>query len=204
MIRVAIVAPHYPEYTLAYARGLAEHCHVVVCVDEGQVAAEYAGRTLPSHERLEIRRMRFKSPLDLVRLLFFVLRRRPSIVHLQEAVGPRRGFFSACLASIASLIAPVVLTVHDPIPHSGNDETAARRLRHLRDYVRSIARIVIVHGDFCAKQYRTVGLSRGQQLVVSAHGTLLHPDPRQVTDRPTTISTIRLLFFGRMEAYKGV
>lgn len=203
-MRVAIVAPHYPEYTLAYARGLADHCDVVVCVDDGQVAAEYAGRTLPSHERLEIRRVRFKTPLDLARIFFFALRRRPAIVHLQEAVGPRRGFFSACIASIASRLATVVLTIHDPVPHSGNDETAARRLRHLRDYVRRLARIVIVHGDFCATQYRTVGPPHGQRLIVSDHGTLLHPDPRQVVDRPRVAARIRLLFFGRMEAYKGV
>jgi hypothetical protein len=57
-MHVTILAPHYPEYTLEYAKSLAKHCRVTVCVDEDQVAAEYEGRPLPAHEHLEINLVR--------------------------------------------------------------------------------------------------------------------------------------------------
>ena len=200
MTRLAIIAPHFPEYALQYARAMSSHCDVLVCVDEGQLASEYEGRDVPRDRVRRLAPMRFKTPLDLLKLLFLVLRHRPSVIHLQEAAGPRRGFFSACVATMMKPFSKIVLTVHDPVHHSGRDEMAARRTARVREFVRRWADIVVVHGAYCFKQYQALGQPNGQKLVASEHGLILEPATVSLNSSPT----LRMYFFGRMEAYKGV
>ncbi|MBL0407685.1 glycosyltransferase family 4 protein [Microvirga aerilata] len=204
MMHVAILAPHFPEYTLEYANSLAKHCRVTVCVDEGQVKAEYGDRPLPWHENLEINLVRFKSLIDLWRISYLIARRRPTIVHFQEAVGPRRGFFNAFIAGMMRPVSHIALTVHDPSPHTGSDEQAARRTARFRNYVRRNANLVIVHGAFCLAEYKNSGPPASQTVVLSEHGLILKPSSKIVDAQRSPHSTLRLLFFGRMEAYKGL
>jgi glycosyltransferase involved in cell wall biosynthesis len=197
--RLAVLAPHFPEYTLRYAREMSAYREVLVCVDEAQMAAEYAGRDFSPGEISKLEKVRFKTPLDLVRILWLILRFRPSVVHVQEAVGPRRGFFNACAVTLMKPIALTVLTVHDPAPHPGRDAIAARAA-WARSYVRRMADLVVVHGRYCAQQYRGLGVPARQTVVISEHGLILEPS----TLAPSKSSRLKLYFFGRMEAYKGL
>lgn len=200
MTRLAIVAPHFPEYAVQYARAMSNCCDVLVCVDEGQLASEYEGRDVPLGRIRKLERLRFKTPLDLLKLLLLIVRYRPSVIHLQEAAGPRRGFFSACVATLMKPFSTIVLTVHDPVHHAGRDEVAARRTARVREFVRRWADIVVVHGAYCARQYQSSAPPSGQRLVTSEHGLILEP----AGISPGTSPTLRMYFFGRMEAYKGV
>jgi glycosyltransferase involved in cell wall biosynthesis len=197
---VAIVAPHFPEYSLQYAAALSRHCEVLVCVDEAQLAAEYSGREIPKRLEKVVRAFRFKTAMDLLRLVRTVARARPDIVHLQEAVGPRRRLFSALLVMVVKRSSKVALTIHDPIPHPGRDGDVARRGVMFRDYVRRRADLVVLHGQYCREQYRLSEPSFDKRLVVSAHGTILSPE-RFETD-PS--DRLKMYFFGRMEEYKGL
>lgn len=198
-MRLALVAPHFPEYALRYAAGMARHGDVLACVDEGQLAAEYEGRAVPTGIGV-IKRNRFRTPGDLIRLLRMIARFKPSVVHLQETAGPRRAFFNLCVAALAKRSSTIVLTVHDPLPHAGRDMAAAWRTAWVGDVVRRLADIVVVHGAYCAGLYRAGAHPTGQLIVSSEHGVILEPP----TARPSLTNPLKLYFFGRMEVYKGV
>ena len=201
-MRLAIIAPHFPEYALRYAEAMAKCGDVLVCVDAGQMADEYAGRTAPAIPGAQVVPVRFKTPADLWRLVRLIRRFRPTVVHLQEAAGPRRGAFLAGIAALVRRSALVVLTVHDPVPHGGRDAGAARRAAWSRNLVRRLADVIVVHGAHCARLLHDSLATerRPPQIVQSEHGLILEPAaPRQPQPGP-----LRLYFFGRMEAYKGV
>jgi glycosyltransferase involved in cell wall biosynthesis len=61
--------------------------------------------------------------------------------------------------------------------------------------------VVVVHGPSCAAQYRRATGDRPQRLLLSTHGLILEPDR---VEPPPVAQPLRLLFFGRMESYKGV
>ncbi len=208
LMRLAIIAPHFPEYALRYAAAMAKCCDVLVCIDAGQMAAEYAGRAAPAVPGGQVAPVMFRTPADLWRLARLVRRFRPDVVHLQEAAGPRRGAFLACIAAMLRRSALIVLTVHDPVPHGGRDAGVARRAAWSRNLVRRLADVLVVHGAHCARLLREDLAARRPevpqpglpQIVQSEHGLILEPS----LVRPPQPGPLRLYFFGRMEAYKGV
>jgi glycosyltransferase involved in cell wall biosynthesis len=199
MTRLAIFAPHFPEYTIEYARHMARFHRVLAIVDAEQLCAEYSGRD-PLIDGIEIlQTSQFRSPGELVAILGALSHFRPEILHLQEAGGPRRAMFNLA-AMLACRNAKTVLTVHDPEPHEGRDETGYRRVRRLNAMVRRRAGVIVLHGAYCADRYRQQHALPRQHLVVSHHGVILAPERHT----PPCGSRLRLIFFGRMEAYKGL
>ena len=199
-MRVAIVAPHFPEYTLRYAAALSQRCDVLVCVDAGQRQEEYAGRDLPA-STAKVFQSRFKTLLDLLRIFREVRAFRPTIVHFQEAAGPRRAIFNAIVAASMRHSASIVLTVHDPLPHEGRDRAVSRRMASVRHYLRRTADIVIVHGAYCERRLAETTPDVHGRVVRSEHGLILEPSLH--ADLPPPMP-LKLYFFGRMEAYKGI
>jgi len=201
MRTVAIVAPHFPEYALQYAAALSRSCKVIVCVDRGQLNAEYEGRETPALSSSgEMITSNFKTPGDLLRLVWIIFRAKADVLHLQEAVGPRRRFFNAVLAAVVKPFGKIALTVHDPAPHPGRDGNEGRRAQFLRDYVRRTSDFVIVHGQYCLDQYIAVDPPARQKVILSAHGGILSPS---IEGRPLD-DPLRMYLFGRMESYKGI
>ncbi len=199
-MRLAIIAPHFPEYALRYAEAMAQRCDVLACVDAGQLASEYEGRRRPELPAGRIEPVRFKTPADLWRLLRLVISFRPDVVHFQEAAGPRRGVFLAAVARILKRSTLIVLTVHDPLPHQGRDIRAAKRAAKPRDYLRRLANVLIAHGAYCADLLRGSARPGTGQVIASEHGVILEP----AEQRPVPPGPLKLYTFGRMEAYKGV
>ena len=198
-MRLAIVAPHFPEYALRYAAAMSRLCDVLVCLDEGQLADECEGRDVDPGAAA-VRPMRFKTPRDALAMLLAIRRFRPDVLHLQEAAGPRRAIFLLCAALLARRSSVVALTVHDPEPHVGRDQAAARRAALPGALVRRLARVVVVHGAWCEAAARRRFVRPSQVVVRSEHGLILEPQ----TVEPPPGAPISLCFFGRMEAYKGV
>jgi glycosyltransferase involved in cell wall biosynthesis len=201
MIRLAIVAPHFPEYALRYASAMARHCEVMVCVDAAQLAEEYVGRGIAVPANADLMTLRFKTAGDVLRLYRALRRFKPTILHFQEAAGPRRAMFNAILARLFRRAACIIVTVHDPTAHAGRDAAAARRTASIAHDLRKLADRIVVHGRFCAGQMATLLPAHSERLLVSEHGLLLEPD-RVVP--PPEPPPLRVYFFGRMETYKGV
>lgn len=123
-----------------------------------------------------------------------VCRFRPDVVHVQDHSDWRLDLVQRLSG------APACLTVHDVVPHLGVRETTNRIQRSVGRRLRREARTVIVHGErlaeLAAEQKWLVDRCR---LAVIPHGVLAAPvAPIPLPERPTP------LFFGRLEAYKGL
>ncbi len=94
---------------------------------------------------------------------------------------------------------PVVLTVHDPRPHTGSDADFVARGLVFRERLRADAAAYHVHGPHCERELRATR-QVDRPLISTAHGAMFIPTPD--TRRPR--EPLSLLFFGRMEAYKGL
>ena len=199
-MKLAIVSPQHSEYTLQYANAMANRCNVLLIIDGAQLSREYEGRDVPLNPALTIHKANFGSPVDLMRAAVTLVRFRPAVVHFQEAAGFRKSIFNTSLAVMMSFLAKVVLTIHDPFPHQGRDAAVAWRSSWFGNVTRRIADIVVTHGTYCADRYREISRPGRQRIVTSTHGVILPPS-REV--EPSG-SPLRLLFFGRMEQYKGV
>ena len=200
-MRLAIIAPHFPEYALRYAASMTPHGDVLVCVDSAQLAQEYAGRPVSLPKGVALTTSPFKSPRDFLTLYRIIRRFKPNILHFQEAAGPRRALFNAALARLLRPSAAIIVTVHDPVAHAGRDLLAARRTVRILTYLRNLSDRIVVHGRFCADQMAALVPSAATCLLTSEHGLILEPDILAAIPEP---SPLRLYFFGRMEAYKGL
>jgi glycosyltransferase involved in cell wall biosynthesis len=199
-MRLFVLAPHYPEYALRYSVAMAEHCEVRACIDGKHFDAEFAGRALPSLASELVTFNRFRTLRDFLGLVLAIRSFRPSIIHMQEAVGLRRGMFTLLVALIFGRSAQTVLTVHDPTSHPGRDRKVGRRSALTRILVRKMAKRIVVHGRACATELARTMPSVSSKIIVSSHGLILEPE------EPTSPrgGKLRILFFGRMEDYKGL
>ena len=134
-------------------------------------------------------------PAQLSRLLAVISAFRPDVVHYQE-VGGRLVPWSVRLLDSQ---VPLVLTVHDPIPHSGVDALRARSSHASRRRMRNRADRIIVHGDRIAANWAATEPAIAGKLNLVPHGVLGDAQPS-----PLPAGEPTFLFFGRIEAYKGL
>lgn len=201
-MRVALACDWFLKYTTAQAAALARAGAEVLllCRDH---PFEFGG---DGEERLDTLRRardagvlvleapgRLGDPAAIPALLLIrrqIGRFRPQIVHVHEHEDPR---------AIGLLPrAPVVMTVHDPVPHPGQP-VPPRPNRWLLDGSRrawlSRARAVVVHSDRLRDE---IELRSHQQCVVIPHGL-------DVSDEPLPPPSLPMVgFFGRLEPYKGL
>lgn len=203
-MRVALISPGFPEYAAELARTLAVE-HDVLFVTERQQYCNELGRdpsaeAWPSNLTLQVvdhEPSIFKSLRNAWALIAAVRDFSPDVLHLQETT---RDY--AFVASVFFRAVPLVVTVHDPTPHSGSD---ARRMkgrfgRYLRAY-RDRADAAIVHGKSLAEDLVGQWPRLTERTHVVPHGVLGVWGAPPAS--PTTGSG-RVLMLGRMEDYKGV
>lgn len=196
--RWLILAPHFPEYSMRFGDAMSDYASVQVLVDRLQVERECP--ELATGEALSgiVDETDFRSPRDLLLIVRSIQRFQPSVVHMHEAVGLRRSAISLIVAILFFWRCRIVLTVHDPDPHSGTDARLAKRVWVAQAVVRWLAHVVLVHGESCKARYKR---RRRQLLVAVNHGVLLGP-PRLLHRQPT--QAVRFVCVGRMEHYKGL
>lgn len=202
--RIAILASHFAEYSRRLAAALSQHTEVLLITESRNDEAECEGLTINANARTLVR-LSFRAdwvlnPLSLRgyrqrrEIIRAIKRFRPDILHVQE----QGDAFTAAVTRRLATDIPVVLTVHDPAPHSGQDSAVARQFAKGLTILRGDARAFHVHGAWCARELRKrVGSSR--PILSTQHGIILTPD-HLLPPHPDA----PYLFFGRMEAYKGV
>lgn len=117
----------------------------------------------------------------------------PDVVHIQDHFDWR-----LLLASMQPGV-PRVLTVHDVEPHEGWVDPRSPMQRVVENLVRRSADVLCVHGDVLVSLVERQPWYRGQPIVSVPMGVLAHGFARQpLPKRPT------VLFFGRLEYYKGL
>lgn len=201
-LRISLISLHYAEYSARLAVELAR-AHEV----ELHLSAYNAGHELSPilKERLSQagvlvhlhrRPVRKAALADGWRLARAILSFRPDVVHAQEAAP-----WTLLVAWMLGVrLHPFALTVHDPRPHSGADMTARQRGRWPTERLRGNADALIVHGDSLVSDLGTILPSSVGRTHSVAHGVLGDFDGMA---GPASADA-GFLFFGRIQAYKGL
>lgn len=197
--RVVVFSPGYAEYAYRFAAGLAENADVLLVVDRGNLARELEGLQIPAPASMQVVSIDFR-PIWKMYLQFPALLRRmwafkPDVVHLQEVTHTVCALVERLWRGRAAL----VLTVHDPEPHSGSDSLLKPSVRKAMADARRLADGVVLHGPACLSRYREL-YGDAKPLLSIPHGAILVPRDHQ---RRASIPG-RVLFFGRVERYKGL
>lgn len=199
-MKIALLSFHFSEYSLALARALSKRHKVLLFLSTPNVMGELGG--LPSDEDgLQIRCLghyTFYKPgcLKNIETIIRKLNRfDPDVIHCQDV---SRDFVTPILPFIRRK--PLVVTIHDSKPHSGDEHRFKLRTRLNRYFLRRAADAAIVHGGLIKQETETLlPWLRGRVHVVP-HGILGAFDQGFQTDWDTGT----LLFFGRVKRYKGL
>lgn len=203
-LRVCVVATHFAEYGFALASALREPADVMVLATRQNVAAEMgedfiaAGCDGHRVHLLHKTRNPLRIPLEALGLACAVRAYRPHVLHVQE---DSKDALALALPMLGS--APMLLTMHDPKPHSGDDTRVRDRSRHglYIAQLRRRADAVLVHGQRLVDDARSAIGGRVCPVHVLPHGPL---GERWMVGRTVPQEPGRCLFFGRIEAYKGL
>lgn len=202
-MRVALVATHHAEYAANLALALAADHDVLLVLSRRNAARQLrqdAMRLLADRLTLRIVPHHY-APLQpwIARMCErHVTRFDADVVHVQEH--PTRSM--GLLARRLNGRLPLVATVHDPKPHSGGDAAAAATFARHYAELRTRADALVAHGQVMADALAATGIAP-DKIAAIPHGVLrfgrLAPAPLDAAVEPN-----RLIFFGRMEAYKGL
>jgi glycosyltransferase involved in cell wall biosynthesis len=198
--RIVLFAPHFAEYSVRLALALSERAKVLLVV-EGKNLRDECDERLIAEARKTVKVAAFDGWSRNGRLLATglvtakIIAFRPDLVHVQEQPDKLPSLITSWLCRFY----PVLLTVHDPQPHTGRDQDYSMRVDAFRMRLRASASAFHVHGAYCAGQLvQEVGITR--PITITQHGIILMPDSNQQLEPEPG----RILMFGRMEAYKGV
>ena len=201
-MKVALVSFHYAEYASRLALAL-DRCHDVLLILDSSNAEYDLSNSLRDTlvKRGNVRwfgKLRRRSALiHVMRLMREMRRFRPDVIHIQEV--------ASCVPTwtndVLRYSTPLVVTVHDPVPHSGADRRVAEKSEAYRIRLRTRADRLIVHGERMREEWRGREPQRTRQLASVLHGVLGDDQGRTETvpEKPPVF-----LFFGRIEAYKGL
>lgn len=204
-MRVALLSLHYAEYVTLLAEALAQTCEVLLVLN-----LENAEQELGKNwgDRLQVASLRVvalakrRSPHGILANAWQVHREvrafRPDIIHVQQG-----GVFDDIVPEVVlSRGGPMVLTVHDPRPHSGSGTRPLRdAILHFYDVLaRNASTIFITHGDVLVQQIVDSEIRFRGRVFSVPHGPL----GASSADLDDSWMTGSMLFFGRIQEYKGL
>lgn len=203
-MRITLIALHFAEYSCRLAVALAQYHDVQLILSAPNVAAELEDEfdVLKSHSRLTIILLPHRrSPIlflqNTVRLIAEINRFNPDVIHAQEVT---KDYLVLSLLMLRSRY-PVVITVHDPQPHSGQEAQEMKWSRHrlYHRLFRYLPTHAITHGQILCEQLLMQAPHLTGRVTIIPHGYL---GPVRTTTQEAEAGT--LLFFGRINAYKGL
>lgn len=192
-MRVAFVSFAFYEYCVKWASGLARNgADVLLALPADAESLVKQGDSRVRWHPLSTARIRQvpQQLADMWRLAQEIRRFKPDVIHVQQ------GFlwFNLLLPLFAG--SPMVITMHDPRPHTG--DTEQKTPHWLFMYGFRHAKQLIVHGEQLQEMAVKEGLS-AERIHIIPHIQL--GDPPANTPRPTAPV---VLFFGRIYEYKGL
>lgn len=204
-MRVAFLGLHFAEYSAHLCLALAEAHDVLLFLYGDNTRNELGDRlkTEFSHPRLQI--VLIERPTGVLRVLANakaivsqVARFAPDVVHMQEELRDE-----LMLALPMLLRHPLIMTIHDPVNHSGQDAKRFRfsRFRLYRAVARRSADRVMAHGQAMVDAVEAcIPRLRGRVDSIP-HGPLGPTGELPPSVPPREHS---FLFFGRIHEYKGL
>jgi glycosyltransferase involved in cell wall biosynthesis len=193
-MRIAFISFAFIEYSIKWAGGLAENDAEVLLVlpqDSGDLLAQVDPRVklwLLPYARI---RHAFRQIRNMFLLADQLRQFKPDVIHVQQ------GFLWFNLFLFLFTAYPLVITVHDPRPHTGDREQKTPHWLFMRGF--RAARALIVHGDTLKNATVEQGLP-AERVHVIPHIQL----GDVLTEVPPPPAPPTLLFFGRIFEYKGL
>jgi glycosyltransferase involved in cell wall biosynthesis len=199
-MRVALIAPEIPDYSVEYSEIAAKRCDVLLCIADKHSATAHV------KPRLETARLAWPRQRELRNLIFMrdlahrIREWNPDIVHFMNESNVWLSLLIPILGKI-----PVVTTVHDIQIHPG-DTSSARVPRFLTRLLVKLSDAIVVHGgDLRSDAIRHLPVTPKSVFV------LPHPPLKSYSEiakqrkfgKPQD-GRFRILFFGRIHKYKGV
>ncbi|MCA1365241.1 glycosyltransferase [Bradyrhizobium sp. IC3069] len=201
-LRVAIYAPHFAEYSYRLASGLAHHCDVRLVLNRKDANQQWEladiAVTAPFETRIRDLSLRRGGAIGIPASFIDIISFRPDVIHCHEVP---EIYTSKLIQLLRPLGIPLVLTVHDAIPHSEGGSGTSPREDAWRGRMRAAASIVTTHGESCIADFHRASPDFKGETVSSMHGVLMVPPAKSSFTEP---ESGRILFFGRMWAYKGL
>jgi glycosyltransferase involved in cell wall biosynthesis len=200
-VKVALVSFHFAEYASRLALALDARHEVLLALETANAASELSSSLRDALVRRGNvlwfgRQRRRTAPFHAIRLMREMRRFRPDVIHVQE--------MGSCVATWANGLLgysiPLIVTVHDPVLHSGEDQRVCEKQIY-RGRLRAHADRLIVHGEKVREEWRGREPELSLRLASVPHG-LLGDDQGRVKTLPEKPPVF--LFFGRIEAYKGL
>lgn len=195
-MRVMFVSLHFAELAVTLANGIPRH-EVLLVLNEANAARELPSDVVAGGARIKVagpkRLLRFLRAFIQFAVLYF--RWRPRVVHFQEF--PSELAFLCWLLSAPSRR---ILTVHDVEPHPGRDSSMPLRLSFLRNRMRQQADKIVVHAEILKTRLVELFRIEPNRVQVIPHVALRKPLPMS----SSATQRLSVLFFGRMETYKGL
>lgn len=203
-MKIAIIALHFAEYSVSLAKALAQDNEVLILVHGPNFQDEVGNIDLVSNEpSLKVVFLPHSRTLrvllgNIVRIVREVRSFSPDVLHIQEEP---KDYLMGALPFLRRF--PVVLTVHDPAPHSGVDEKLHTRSRRsvFVENLRKRASGIIVHGEKLRQVAIEKKIKRVDRVYSVNHGALGKIFNVGFND---DWKSGHCLFFGRIEAYKGL
>jgi glycosyltransferase involved in cell wall biosynthesis len=163
---------------------------------------ERTGLTQVSDLNFEYRSYRIKTWKEQILSSISVIQQvrdfAPGLIHISSGSVAPLGV-KLLLWPIMSRLAPILITEHDPSPHSGVDSRWPARLG--RKVVHHFAAHYLVHGQKCREMLKDKGIS-GEKISLGRHGTFV--GQCQQGQPPISRDQNRVLFFGALRPNKGV
>ena len=203
-MKILNIALHFAEYATEISLAQTERHNVVLVLCRKNADDELLNKIdFYQQERLTVhtvdlypmRRILslFRSGVNLVRIAASM---RPDVIHVQEATNEALYIFFLWLIFKRK---KYYLTVHDPLSHSGDDSKLPIRKRLLIYALRRCAVGIAVHGRHLAELLRSSPKFR-DKIIIPIHHPALRIQKRYNQDWIPG----KILFAGRMQAYKGL
>jgi glycosyltransferase involved in cell wall biosynthesis len=206
-MKVAMLLDWFFPYAAAVANALADHTDVVVVTRDHGSELGVEGNAVAAKRALLDEGIRMlvisgkqrdpRSLADVARVCRLLHRFPPDVIHIQDHVDWRLYLLQRTLPEV-----PALLTIHDVVLHHGEKHVERMRIGVRRSVLRAVRRraaAYIVHGEALADALRNQSWYGGQPVHVIPHGLL--PYASQCAPLPTAPT---VLFFGRIEYYKGL
>lgn len=200
-MRVLLIAPDIQDYCVAYANALAGHADVTMVAPVRLFSRHepYVNRAVDLRLLNWPRHRSVANILFVPRLIRTVEMLLPSVVHvLSEGVV----WLNLALPTFRKY--GVVTTMHDVIYHPG--DKASQRLSRFVDFLVARSDRIIVHGESLKIEAKRRYPNLAERFEVLPHIQLrrYHDIALRARMERSSDTIIRVLFFGRIFAYKGL
>jgi glycosyltransferase involved in cell wall biosynthesis len=202
-MRVALIAPNIADYSLEFAKTIAEAAEVLLCIADKHFSPGYPQPT----DTLSVEWLSWPRQRDLIGSIAFMIRlaRRirawnPDVVHILMEDNIWTNLLPPLLGS-----KPVLTTVHDVRLHPG-DASSARIPRIFINYLVRQSDAIVVHGEALRKDAIALLPIKSERCFALPHPPLWRYSElaQQEALCKSTDDVFRVLFFGRIYEYKGL